>query len=95
MKRGKILGVSLFLVLLLLIPVVSVWSAPEEEAPTTTAARTGKYGEAPMLAERVAAGELPPVDDRLPSEPMVVKPFETIGTYGGRLQVLAVNNNPD
>jgi hypothetical protein len=25
-----------------------------------------KYKEAPMLAEKVAAGELPPVDERLP-----------------------------
>ena len=29
----------------------------------------GKYGESPMLAERVASGDLPPVDERLPEEP--------------------------
>ena len=29
------------------------------------------YSEAPMLAERVAAGELPPVEERLPSNPKV------------------------
>ncbi len=28
------------------------------------------YGEAPMLAERVAAGDLPPVEDRVPAQPV-------------------------
>lgn len=41
------------------------------------------YKEAPMLAEKVAAGELPPVEDRLPATPLVVKPTERIGVYGG------------
>lgn len=41
------------------------------------------YNEAPMLAEMVAAGELPPVAERLPAEPMVVEPHERIGVYGG------------
>ena len=39
--------------------------------------------EAPMLAEMVAAGELPPLEERLPAEPLVVEPFEAIGQYGG------------
>ncbi|MCY4070134.1 MAG: ABC transporter substrate-binding protein [Chloroflexi bacterium] len=43
------------------------------------------YGEAPMLAERVAAGELPPVEERLPAQPLVVQPLETVGHYGGEL----------
>jgi len=43
------------------------------------------YGEAPMLAEKVAAGELPPVADRLPAQPVVVQPLEAIGEYGGEL----------
>ena len=43
-----------------------------------------EYNEAPMLAEKVAAGELPPVADRLPENPRVVG-FEDseIGVYGG------------
>lgn len=32
------------------------------------------YNEAPMLAEMVAAGELPSVEERLPAEPLVVEP---------------------
>ena len=41
------------------------------------------YQEAPELAERVARGELPPVAERLPLEPVVVEPIESIGKYGG------------
>ena len=43
------------------------------------------YGEAPMLAERVAAGELPSVEERLPAQPIVVQPLEAVGEYGGEL----------
>ena len=41
------------------------------------------YQEAPMLAARVAAGELPPVEERLPDDPLVITPVERIGKYGG------------
>ena len=44
------------------------------------------YSEAPMLAERVAAGELPPVEERLPSNPKVIPVVDSIGTYGGTLR---------
>ena len=44
------------------------------------------YQEAPMLAEMVAAGELPPVADRLPPNPLVVAPLNEIGSYGGTLR---------
>jgi peptide/nickel transport system substrate-binding protein len=42
-----------------------------------------KFGEAPALAELVKAGKLPPVEKRIPEEPMVVKPLQSIGKYGG------------
>lgn len=44
---------------------------------------TGEYGEAPMLAEMVASGDLPPVEERLPDEPLVVEVVDSIGVYGG------------
>ena len=44
------------------------------------------YGEAPMLAEQVAAGELPPVEERLPTNPKVIEVVDEIGTYGGTLR---------
>ena len=37
-----------------------------------TAVPAAPYQEAPQLAARVAAGELPPVEERLPEEPLVV-----------------------
>lgn len=40
------------------------------------------YQEAPQLAEKVKAGELPAVADRLPKEPYVSKAAE-VGIYGG------------
>ena len=44
----------------------------------------GKKGkEAPMLAALVKKGELPPVDERLPDEPLVVQPNDRTGVYGG------------
>src|SRR5687767_3279272 len=47
------------------------------------AKRPAKLGEAPMLAELVKAGKLPPVEQRIPMEPMVIKPLAEIGKYGG------------
>ncbi len=48
-------------------------------------AQPSQFNEAPMLADRVARGELPPVAERLPKEPLVVEPTNRVGTYGGRL----------
>ena len=48
----------------------------------SAAAQAGQYKEAPMLAERVAAGLLPAVDLRLPEEPRV-REVPSVGNYGG------------
>ncbi len=42
-----------------------------------------QYKEAPMLADMVAAGTLPAVEDRIPKNPRVVRVFDEIGQYGG------------
>jgi len=58
----------------------------EEATPTAVVMEeVSAYGEAPMLAEMVAAGDLPPVEERLPIEDdiMVIAPFDGIGEYGG------------
>ncbi len=68
--------------------------APADEAPAAEAeapaaaepAADTMYNEAPILAERVAAGELPNVDERLPAEPLVQEVVDEIGTYGGTLR---------
>lgn len=41
------------------------------------------YGESPLLAEQVAAGELPSVEERLPVNPKVIETSGT-GIYGVR-----------
>jgi peptide/nickel transport system substrate-binding protein len=66
---------SLLLIATLLSPQISL-------SPTQAQDNT-QYHEAPMLADLVAAGELPPIDERLPENPLVVEPTEQIGVYGG------------
>lgn len=73
--------------------------AAEEAAPAATkavepaaavpAGPPSTYNEAPMLAERVKAGQLPSVDERLPNEPMVITPLQEIGQYGGTVQTVS------
>jgi len=68
------------------------------EATATTetegaAVTPGKYQESPMLAERVANGELPPVEERLPEEPRVCEIIGEIGQYGGTLTTATLSQN--
>lgn len=46
---------------------------------------------AALNAEIQGNPELPPLADRLPSEPLVVAPYDVIGTYGGTLDALSNN----
>lgn len=70
-----------------------------------TSALAISYNEAPMLRTMVAAGELPPVEERLPEQPLVFSAewsdipkedfdFE-IGQYGGVLRVVRNSVNWD
>ena len=61
-------------------PAGGATSAPTSSGGT---AASGKYKEAPQLAQQVKDGKLPPVDQRLPKEPLVLKPVEKVGQYGG------------
>ena len=52
------------------------------------AAMSGRFSEAPMLAAWGAAGELPPVDERIPVDPVVQEMLgDGVGRYGGTLRV--------
>ncbi len=66
-------------------------------SPADYEAATGEkiadFSEAPELAEAVAKGELPPVAERLPAHPIVVKPEEAIGKYGGIMQLAITGQN--
>jgi peptide/nickel transport system substrate-binding protein len=52
-----------------------------EEEPEQTGGAKGL--EAPMLAALVERGDLPPVEERLPANPLEVEPAERVGVYGG------------
>ena len=68
-------------------------SAPEgavAERPTGFAFQSEgtvtSYSESPRLTALVQAGELPPVEERLPDRPVIVTPLNGIGQYGGELR---------
>jgi len=45
--------------------------------------RPRTFQEAPQWALQVAAGELPPVAERLPANPLIITPPQQLGPYGG------------
>ena len=58
--------------------------APDTVSPPPTSLPTPpKFQESPLLAALVASGDLPPVEDRLPANPLVIQVVEEIGKYGG------------
>lgn len=67
------------------------WNLDEYVSETGNAIDT--FAEAPMLAELVASGDLPPVEERLPvaEDIQVVQPRESLGQYGGVLRYNATN----
>ncbi|HSJ88657.1 MAG TPA: ABC transporter substrate-binding protein, partial [Anaerolineales bacterium] len=58
-----------------------------EAAANCKLALTGrdKYDERLVQYKFLPEGDLPALEDRLPEEPLVVVPYDTIGKYGGRL----------
>jgi peptide/nickel transport system substrate-binding protein len=84
----------LIMVLLVLLGGVAQWVAAQMgstligklEGPdviTDAAKFPTKFNEAPQLAELVKAGKLPPVQERIGQDPLVIKPVHEIGKYGG------------
>lgn len=57
-------------------------------------AGAAEYSEAPELADKVSAGELPPVGERLPQTPLVVEAPE-VGQYGGTWRSALKGNNDE
>ncbi len=49
----------------------------------TAGAWAQQYREAPMLRAMVGAGDLPPVAERLPQDPLIVEAVDSVGQYGG------------
>jgi len=63
-------------------PVVEPTKAPEA-APTTAEPAAPAYKESPIFTDLVSKGELPPVEERLPENPLIVPVTESVGVYGG------------
>jgi peptide/nickel transport system substrate-binding protein len=66
-----------------------------EAAANCTMSFTGrdKYDDRLVEYGFLPEGDLPPLEDRLPSEPMVVVPYDEIGVYGGR--VSGISKGPE
>lgn len=72
------------LVLIVVTTIVVTISPLFTSHPQPIAAQDDKsYTEAPMLIEHVADGNLPPVEERLPDNPAIIVPNDSIGEYGG------------
>jgi len=76
-------------------PAEPAAAEPAQEAAqgTTQEAAPTASKESPMLAEMVTAGSLPPVEERLPVNPLVLEPVESAGQYGGTLRMIAGDDN--
>ncbi len=97
----QIMHTLLLALLIAMLTACSTGSAPAGEAPaaeTTAPADESAEApaaneadltqlEAPSLAEKVAAGELPALEERLPVNPLVVEPYESLGEYGGTWKI--------
>jgi peptide/nickel transport system substrate-binding protein len=97
MKRNSTRSPALLLAIGLLILAQVSFAAGGGEQPATAAADDGSAAvsirEAPMLAEMVAAGQLPPLEERLPEEPKVLEPRDEIGRYGGTIRFVSTGAN--
>src|SRR4029453_16348039 len=56
------------------------------EVVTALAKQPKTFNEAPQLAALVKAGKLPPVAERIGQDPLVIKPLQSIGKYGGTMR---------
>lgn len=76
----------MFFVLAMLLAVTMLATAGGEAEGAT--GRSGDAGqlEAPVLASMVAAGQLPPLEARLPSDPMIIDDMpDGVGSFGGTI----------
>ena len=58
-----------------------------KEVQVTVVVPKGRQ-EPPFLKDKVASGALPPVDQRLPENPLVVGGRDAIGVYGGEVRMI-------
>ena len=74
----------------------SAWPAAWFRPPATASAvELQTFHQSPVLDKLVAAGELPPVAERLPDDPVVVEPYGEIGRYGGTARLFFAGESPN
>ncbi|MGC9064844.1 MAG: hypothetical protein ACP5JL_09225, partial [bacterium] len=76
------------------VPSPNFYNTPADYQ-RATGKRIIKFNESPMLTDLVKQGKLPPVEKRLPKDPLVVVPVEEVGDYGGTANLFTNSpNNP-
>ena len=94
MKRGCIQAAARFVLAFATAFATAVAFAAEPEAPDwprewfeppKTASEIGlkSFSQSPFLDDR----GLPPVEERLPDDPVVIQPYRSIGKYGGKARI--------
>ena len=73
------------------ITATNTVAAPKEAA--VTVAPPSKYQDAPETADLVKSGKLPPAEERLPLEPLVVP--RKGGVYGGTMRLAGTDTDPN
>lgn len=76
--------------LFLLVLALSIFSL----LVSLTAAQDTSFTQSPMLDSMVESGDLPAVEERLPSNPAIIEPFNEIGQYGGTMRMGFVGSSP-
>ena len=67
--------------LLVLSVVLLLFSSCTPKTTPAAKEKQVRYRESPILEEQVRKGLLPPVEERLPENPLVVEPVERVGHY--------------
>lgn len=81
--------------LLVAVMAVSIaWAGGSREEESAQSGQDRSQVEAPMLAEMVAEGDLPPVEERLPADPAELYVIGEPGQYGGTLYSFAMSPDP-
>ena len=87
---GKATAIALAL---FLIGSAVAFAGGKAEAAKVDDPAVADGNESPMLARLVAAGELPPLEERLPTNPLVVQPFDEVGRFGGEMRLFKTSND--
>ncbi len=77
---------ALFIAIAVMLAVLPSLAFARGEAEGPAATAVPATNEAPQLRALVEANQLPPLEERIPTNPMVVEPFDGIGRYGGEIR---------